>query len=369
MSIDILQLNLNKPLNKTRVIVAMSGGVDSTTVAVYLHKMGYEVIGITLQLYSGMQGSNHKTCCSGQDIEDARSVATRFGFPHYVIDKEGIFEKEVIQNFADKYANGYTPIPCVTCNQTVKFRDLVAVAKKLKGDILVTGHYVRHKYVKNNIELHVAVDQYKDQSYFLFATTKEQLQYLRFPLGNFHKTETRKMAKEFGIAIANKPDSQDICFVKNRSYVEIVNKYRPDTVKPGPIKHVNGQTLGYHKGTANFTIGQRSGLGISYHEPLYVTRIETETSTIWVGNKQDLDVRDFQISCVNWIAGYAMPERLQARVKIRSGIVMYQAEILKHENIFKVSLLEKPDTSISPGQACVIYNDSQILGGGWICKY
>ena len=364
---DILQLGIDKPLGKIRVIVAMSGGVDSSTVAVYLHKLGYEVIGITLQLYSATKTQNKKTCCAGQDIEDARSVASKFGFPHYVIDKESVFEEDVIQNFADTYARGYTPIPCVTCNQTVKFRDLLTIAKQMNGDVLVTGHYVRTRIIDNNVELHMAKDLEKDQSYFLFATTKSQLQYLRFPLGNFLKSETRKMAENFGIDIANKPDSQDICFVNKGVYSDIVHKYRPDTIKPGTIKHIEtGESLGSHKGTVNFTVGQRSGLGISYNSPLYVTKIDAKTATIWVGPKESLDVRIFKIANMNWIALDGIPDEVSAKVKIRSGSQMYNAIVTKSQNFHQVTLLEKSNTSVAPGQACVMYNDSQILGGGWI---
>lgn len=347
----------------------MSGGVDSSTVAVMLHKAGYNVIGVTLQLYDyGMTVGKKGACCAGQDIYDAKQIAGKFGFPHYVLDYESIFKQEVMDDFADSYMRGETPIPCVKCNQSVKFRDLFKVAKDLNADALVTGHYVqRIDGRSNHAEMHMAHDKNKDQSYFLFATTQEQLDFLHFPLGGFTKEKTRQLAEEYGIPIFNKPDSQDICFVPDGNYASIVEKLRPGAIDEGDIVHIDGRVLGKHNGIINFTIGQRRGIGVGgFDEPIYVVKIDAEKKQVIVGPESALESTSFNIRDVNWLG--AKPEGTsEVVVKIRSTRPPVPARITPTSTGAVVTLLQ-PEKSVSPGQACVMYDGERVVGGGWITR-
>ena len=283
-----------------RVVVAMSGGVDSSCVAALLAEAGHEVIGVTLQLYDHGKAVGKKgACCAGQDIQDARNVAEQLDMPHYVLDFEQRFKEAVIEDFAQSYADGITPVPCIRCNQRVKFRDLLDIAKDLGADALATGHYVRRVEKDGIAELHVAADEHRDQSYFMFTTTQEQLDYLRFPLGSLEKTETRKIAERFGLPVADKPDSQDICFVPNGSYADIVQKLQPGAAEAGDIVHVDGRVLGRHEGLIHYTVGQRRGLAVALGEPLYVVRLEPETQRLIVGPRQASLCREITIQDTN----------------------------------------------------------------------
>ena len=352
-----------------RVAVAMSGGVDSSVVAAALSLAGYDVVGITLQLYDqGEIVKTRKTCCAGQDIYDAKRVADQIGFSHYVLDYESVFKQNVIDNFADSYLRGETPIPCVQCNQKVKFLDLFNTAKDLDCAALVTGHYVQRLETPQGPELHKASDISKDQSYFLFSTTKEQLAYIRFPLGGFNKAYTRQLAREMGLEIAEKPDSQDICFVPNGDYRSVITKLRPDALQKGYIVHVDGALLGEHTGILNFTIGQRKGLGISSAEPLYVVKIEPESNTVFVGPKEALKTKYIEVGEVNWLYDVTQSQNTEVKteVKVRSTQQSIPAHIQYIDE--KTALVEilVDEYGISKGQACVFYNGSKVLGGGWI---
>ena len=361
---------INSNDRQSTLVVAMSGGVDSSVVAGILCEQGYNVIGITLQLYDhGMATAKKNACCAGQDIYDAKMVANKLGMPHYVLDYESKFKESVIDNFVDSYLRGETPLPCVQCNKSVKFRDLIKTAKELGADKLVTGHYVRKINGDNGPELHMGLDPLKDQSYFLFATTKEQLEYLDFPLGDLTKDETRKLASKFGLEVADKPDSQDICFVPDRNYKNVINKIRPDSSESGKILHINGFELGTHSGIINYTIGQRRGLGISYHEPLYVIKIDPNSNIVYVGPESALNVQEFVIKDVNWLAGSLKDgEKLEVSVKVQSTRPPRLAEISKIEgDRMKVKFLSE-EKAVAPGQACVIYDGTRVLGGGWITR-
>ena len=353
---------------KERIVVAMSGGVDSSTVAAMLVDQGYDVVGITLQLYDVNDvGTRTKTCCAGIDIYDAKKVAQKLGIPHYVLNYETNFKTSVIDKFVDTYLKGETPIPCVTCNQTVKFSDLYGVAKKLGAKFLATGHYVQKKHGQKGAELHKAIDLTKDQSYFLFATTQDQLDFLEFPLGGFTKEETRLKAQAFGLEIFDKKDSQDICFVPDGNYARIIEKFRPGALDKGFIKDTEGNVLGEHNGIINYTVGQRKGLGIADQEPYYVVKIDSEDNTVIVGREEDLSRQCFIIRDLNWLGD---PELLDGKiefvVKIRSAHKGVGATIKKiNSKEYLVTLLES-QKSISPGQACVVYDGSRVLGGGWI---
>ncbi|ABV74758.1 tRNA (5-methylaminomethyl-2-thiouridylate)-methyltransferase [Rickettsia akari str. Hartford] len=352
------------------IVVAMSGGVDSSAVAAMLHEQGHNVIGITLQLYDhGMAVGKKNACCAGQDIYDAKMVANKLGIPHYVLDYESKFKESVIDNFVDSYLQGETPLPCVQCNNSVKFRDLIKTARELGASQLATGHYVRKVSGDNGVELHTGLDPAKDQSYFLFTTTKEQLEYLSFPLGWFTKDETRKLASKFGLEVAYKPDSQDICFVPDGNYKSVINTIRPNASESGKIIHINGFALGEHSGIINYTIGQRRGLGIAYNEPLYVVKIDPKDNIVYVGPEAALHVQEFIIKDVNWLADEIKDnKKLEVAVKIRSTRPPRLAAISKlGDDKMKIRFLSA-EKAVAPGQACVIYAGERVLGGGWITR-
>lgn len=358
----------NKPIEKTRVVVAMSGGVDSSTVAALMVEKGYEVIGITLQLYDYGQALKKKgACCAGQDIQDAKRVAEKLGIPHYVLNYENLFHEAVMEDFADSYMRGETPIPCVRCNQSVKFRDLFKVAKDLGADVMVTGHYVRRVEGKNAPELHSGIDSGKDQAYFLFATTLEQLKFLHFPLGGMTKEETRKHAERFNLPVAEKPDSQDICFVPNGKYADVVSRLRPGALDKGQIVHIDGTVMGEHNGIINFTIGQRKGIGIANPEPLYVVKVDAKTKQVVVGPESALFNDRFFINDINWLGGSEIPENgLDFMVKLRSAHSGGKATIFPPKNGISEVKLHSPERAITPGQAAVFFDGSRVMGGGWI---
>lgn len=361
-------LGIDKPVARTRVVVAMSGGVDSSACAALMAEAGYEVLGITLQLYDhGQAVGRAGSCCAGQDIHDARRVADRLGMPHYVLDYESRFRESVIDDFADSYLRGETPIPCVRCNQTVKFRDLMGVAHDLDADALVTGHYVRRTDGPSGPELHRAVDQSRDQSYFLFATTREQLALLRFPLGGLEKSETRRIAERFGLAVADKPDSQDICFVPDGNYKRTVEKLRPNAFIPGDIVDVDGQVLGQHGGIAFFTVGQRRGIGIAAAEPLFVLRLEPDTNCVVVGPHSALFEDRLTVREINWLGDGAMETGdHRVSVKLRSMAPAVSANLRALATDRAEVTLDVAQAGIAPGQACVFYDGERVLGGGWI---
>jgi tRNA-specific 2-thiouridylase len=352
----------------------MSGGVDSSVTAALLKRQGFDVVGVTLQLYPGDAAKKKGACCAGQDIYDAKRVAEMLGIPHYVLDYESRFRKNVIADFADSYARGETPIPCVRCNEKVKFADLMDMARGLGAEALATGHYVRRIEGPQGAELHAAADAARDQSYFLFATTQSQLDYLRFPLGDMEKPAVRAIAAELGLINAAKPDSQDICFVPEGRYSDIVKKLRPDAMLPGEIVDQNGRVLGRHDGIIHFTVGQRRGLGLSSGAPLYVVRLDAERRRVVVGPRDALRTSAIVLRDVNWIGGGSIDEaladdRLEVFVKVRSTRPP-QAAWLRHANGgYEVELVDGED-GVSPGQACVFYDagdgQARVLGGGFI---
>lgn len=351
-----------------KVVVAMSGGVDSSVVAAMMVEQGYQVVGVTMQLYDhGLTLGKKGACCAGQDIYDAKMVADRLNIPHYVLNYESLFKESVIDNFADSYLRGETPIPCVRCNQTVKFRDLLQMAKSLEADALCTGHYVRKSRQIHGSELLKGIDHNKDQSYFLFATTKEQLDYTYFPLGKYTKEETRRIATKHGLIVADKPDSQDICFVPDGDYASVINKYRPGALDKGDILHVNGEKLGEHNGIINYTIGQRKGLGISSADPLYVIKILPDLKQVIVGPPDALYKSKFIIQEVNWLAEF-YDHPLHVSVKIRSSQDTVPAQITLLSNHKAEVILTFPERAVTPGQACVVYQGERVLGGGWITE-
>ena len=352
------------------VAVAMSGGVDSSVAAALLVEAGYKVVGITLQLYDhGEMIEKKGSCCAGQDIYDARSVADKLNFPHYVLDYESIFKQNVIEDFADSYLRGETPIPCIQCNQKVKFRDLLKTAKELGAQCLVTGHYIQRIENQGKAELHRAVDHNRDQSYFLFTTTQEQLDYLRFPLGSMKKSETREHAKRFGLLIADKPDSQDICFVPGGSYAAVVEKLRPGSLESGEIVDLAGKVLGQHNGIINYTIGQRKGLGIAHATPLFVIRLDPKNNRVVVGPKEALGQTRIWLRELNLLEDKALyTSGRQCSVKVRStkDPLMATVYLRDGERGYAEVVLDEPEFGISAGQACVFYDGEHVLGGGWI---
>ncbi|MAI62084.1 MAG: tRNA 2-thiouridine(34) synthase MnmA [Micavibrio sp. TMED27] len=366
-------LGFDKTPEETRVVVAMSGGVDSSVAAALLHEQGYDVIGVTLQLYDmGEKTTASKTCCAGQDIYDAKKVADERGFPHYVLNYESNFKQSVIDDFADSYIRGETPIPCVTCNQTVKFRDLLKVAKDLGADCMATGHYIKRTLSEDgHAQLHRAHDHAKDQSYFLFATTQEQLDFLRFPLGGWSKTKTREEAERLGLITADKPDSQDICFVPDGNYAKIVKSIHPESETPGDIVHLDGRIIGQHKGIINYTIGQRKGLGIGggiseNNEPLYVIRIDADKNEVIVGPKEALARNVIHIDNCNWLIKNKEQSSIDVNVKFRSVMQPTPATLELGSSDDTKVILKTPQYGIAPGQAAVCYIDDRVIGGGWI---
>ena len=371
MKIKMNSIGLNKNPKDTTVVVAMSGGVDSSTVAGLMKMEGYNVIGITLKLSDdNQQVAKSKVCCAGQDIIDAKRVAHKLNIEHKVLYYQSKFKSGVIDNFVDSYLKGETPIPCVQCNKTVKFNDLFEEAKSLKADALITGHYVKSITKDNKTDMYRAIDENRDQSYFLFNTTREQLDYLRFPLGGLLKSETRDIAKKLDLNVADKPDSQDICFVPDGNYVSVIEKFRPEAFKKGNIKNLNGDVLGVHDGIVNFTIGQRKGIKIAAKEPLYVIDINADKNEIIVGQKNDLLKKEIILKDLNLLDDKEVFED-EILVKVRSTGKLLRSKLSFKEDKSVLNLLED-EHGISPGQACVFYkkdiNGYKVLGGGWITK-
>ena len=363
-------IGIDKEPKDTLVVVAMSGGVDSSTVAAMMKKEGYNVIGITLKLYNDTkQTAKSKQCCAGQDIMDAKRVADKLKIEHRILYYQDKFKEGVIDNFIDSYLNGETPIPCVQCNQTVKFTDLFQEAKNLNADALVTGHYVKSVTEGKSTEMYRGIDLNRDQSYFLFNTTKEQLNFLRFPLGNLLKDETRNIARDLELNVADKPDSQDICFVPNGDYASVIEKFRPNSFNKGNIKNIEGKVIGIHDGIINYTIGQRKGIKISDKNPLYVVKIIAEKNEIIVGGKEHLVKKKINLKDLNIITSDKKDFDKELFVKVRSTGKLIKAKIDINNKSANVDLLEE-EHGIAPGQACVFYskneNGHKVLGGGWI---
>ncbi|KCZ61848.1 tRNA 2-thiouridine(34) synthase MnmA [Hyphomonas atlantica] len=368
-------LGFAKPPAETRVVAAMSGGVDSSVVAAMLKAQGYDVIGITLQLYDhGAAIEKKGACCAGQDIHDARNVSDQIGIPHYVLDYESKFREQVMEDFADTYLAGSTPIPCIRCNQTVKFSDLLKTARDLGADCLATGHYIRRTDGEDGPELHRAADASRDQSYFLFATTAEQLDYLRFPLGDLPKTQVRELADQFNLPVASKPDSQDICFVPEGSYANVVEKLRPGAGRGGEIVHLDGRVLGEHNGVIHYTIGQRRGLGVATGDPLYVVKIDAPKRRVIVGPREALMTSGLLLEEPNWIGDGTLEAAANSDapvlVRVRSTRPPVPARIGWSDGVPAI-WFDDPEEGVARGQAAVLYDaagSTRILGGGFILK-
>ena len=364
-------LGIKKTPKDTKVVVAMSGGVDSSVVAALMKKEGYDVTGITLKLYDDAKPSKEgRQCCAGQDILDAKRVSEKLNINHEILFYQKKFKSEVIDSFIDSYVSGETPIPCVQCNQTVKFRDLFKYAKDMNADALVTGHYVSRIQNNGHANMYRAKDQNRDQSYFLFSTTQEQLDFLRFPLGEIDKSETRSIAQKLNLNVADKPDSQDICFVPNGDYSSVIKKFRPESFKPGKILDISGNQIGEHEGIINYTIGQRKGIKISNDKPLYVVNIDADNNTIIAGTKEYLEITEIKLRNLN-ILGSTKDFNDLIKIKVRSTGRLLKSKISITGDNAKVEILDA-ETGISPGQACVFYSKDdfgdKLLGGGWIHK-
>ena len=362
-------MNMKSTHNNIKVAVAMSGGVDSSVVAAILSNQGYQVFGLTMQLYNNQEKKSSKSCCAGQDIYDAKYVADKIGIPHYVLDYEKKFHDQVISPFIEAYKSGETPIPCILCNQTVKFSDLIKASKEIGADFLATGHYIQKIIKDNQVRMYRAKDKSKDQSYFLFSTTINQLEYLSFPLGEYNKEQTRELALKYGLNVADKPDSQDICFVPNGDYASVIQKFRPDSFQKGNIKNLDGDVIGVHDGIINFTIGQRKGIKVSDKEALYVLKINSDKNEIIVGPKEKLGKKTISLKEINLLTNKEdLDQNLFVKVRSTGSLLEAKVDLINNNNA-KVNLAI-PEDGISPGQACVFYRKDQfghkVLGGGWI---